>query len=260
LPTWKFLNESVEGTSHRAAETQCQDSSFVTSFRFETDSGLILACSDGAGSAVESKIGSRLACETAVQQAMAFLDGGHAIAEVTPDILRGWAQQVHDAIQAEANRRGLIGRDLACTLLLSVIGHDAAAFVQIGDGAIVVRVGEEYCPVFWPQAGEYQNTTFFVTDAKFEGNIQAEVRQGEIVEIAMFSDGLQMLALHYATKVAHQPFFSPLFEALRKSDDPHELIVPMRQWLDSPAVNGKTDDDKTLILATRLVRNGDTAV
>jgi hypothetical protein len=231
----------------------------VTPFRFETDSGLILACSDGAGSAKESQVGSRLACETAVQQAMSFLDAGHTVAEATPDLLRGWTQQIHDAIQAEADRRGLTARDLACTLLVAIVGESAAAFIQVGDGGIVIREGEEYRPVFWPQAGEYQNTTFFITDTKFDANVQTEIRPGAVAEVAMFSDGLQMLALHYATKAAHQPFFSPMFAALQKAEDHQELIVPMRQWLDSPAVNGRTDDDKTLILATRLVSNGDTA-
>ncbi|MGL4552961.1 MAG: PP2C family serine/threonine-protein phosphatase, partial [Gemmataceae bacterium] len=63
-------------------------------------------------------------------------------------------------------------------------------------------------------------------------------------------DGLQGLALHYATRTAHGPFFAPLFRALRGAD-PEELGDPMRAFLESPRVNGRTDDDKTLILAAR---------
>jgi hypothetical protein len=60
-----------------------------------------------------------------------------------------------------------------------------------------------------------------------------------------------MLALSYASKSAHQPFFARMFAALRKVGDREDLVVPLRQFLDSPAVNDRTDDDKTLVLATR---------
>ena len=78
--------------------------------------------------------------------------------------------------------------------------------------------------------------------------------------LALLSDGLQMLALNYGTKAAHQPFFAPMFASLRKADDAQELLVPLKQFLDSKAVNDRTDDDKTLVLATRVVANGDAAV
>src|SRR6266516_1458430 len=173
---WKFLNESVEGTSHRTSGTECQDSSYVTPFRYETDQGIILACSDGAGSATEAKTGSRLACQTVVQQVMTFLDSGRAVAEATADDIRAWLLAVHTRLDAEAETMGIAPRDLACTLLLAVVGSTGAVFSQIGDGAIVVWEDSEYRPIFWPQSGEYQNTTFFITDEKFAENLQVDVR------------------------------------------------------------------------------------
>ena len=92
-------------------------------------------------------------------------------------------------------------------------------------------------------------------------HMAAVANAGAVERAAEFGlDGLQMLALSYAKKVAHQPFFTPMFAALRKVEDPQELIVPMRQWLDSTAVNQRTDDDKTLILATRVMANAEQAV
>ena len=133
-----------------------------------------------------------------------------------------------------------------------MVGRHGAAFAQIGDGAIVILDGTEYRPVFWPQSGEYHNFTFFLTDPRFERNVQCEVLSRPVDEVALFSDGLQMLALRYETKTAHQPFFVPIFTALRRTAEHEGLIVPMRQFLDSPGVNDRTDDDKTLVLATRL--------
>jgi len=40
---------------------------------------------------------------------------------------------------------------------------------------------------------------------------------------------------------------------------PRGLAGELRAFLDSPAVNQRTDDDKTLVLATRLPANGNGA-
>lgn len=257
---WKFLNESVEGTSHRSTGSECQDSSFASPFEFETDNGVILACSDGAGSAKHPKLGSAITCDVAVRQAMSFLEAGHSVGDATPDVVRAWMNEINAALCTEASALGAVPRDLACTLLLAVIGATSSIFAQVGDGGIVLRDGAEYQPVFWPQTGEYQNTTFFVTDPQFDKNVQVLVRPGKLEEIALFSDGLQMLALNFGKRSAHQPFFSPLFSALRATPDHNQLIVPMRQWLDSAAINARTDDDKTLVLAAKVMANGDAVV
>ena len=109
---WKFLNESVEGTSHRVGGTVCQDHSFVTPFQSDADAGLILACSDGAGSAKESDVGSKVACAAAVEQAMQFLQSGRTAADVDAEVLRAWMAAVHDALKC---RGGAADHDAAGT-------------------------------------------------------------------------------------------------------------------------------------------------
>lgn len=257
---WKLLCESVEGTSHRLAGSACQDSAFATPFSFEADQGLVLACSDGAGSAAQSQVGSALACRLAVERAMAFLADGHAVEDAAEDTLRAWVADVHAGLGAEAERLAVAPRELACTLLLAVVGRSAAAFVQVGDGAIVLLDGAAYRHVFWPHTGEYHNTTFFVTDPAFDQNVQCATLTHAIDELSLMSDGLQMLALDYGTRAVHQAFFGDLFRSLRSAGEPQDLIVPMRQWMDSDRVNGRTDDDKTLILATRVTTGGDAVI
>jgi protein phosphatase 2C-like protein len=242
----------MEGTSHRQSGVGCQDSSFVSPYPLENDEVLILACSDGAGSAIHSQIGSKLACITAVQQVAAFFDTGRRVEHIDKAILGTWMASIHATLEAEAAARSIPSRELACTFLLSVVGRSASAFAQIGDGAIVILENEYYRPIFWPQNGEYQNTTFFLTEAQFADKLQLEITTQPIHEVAMFSDGLQMLALNYANREAHQPFFSQLFQALRTASPSNDLIVPMREFLDSKPINDRTDDDKTLILATRV--------
>ena len=44
--------------------------------------------------------------------------------------------------------------------------------------------------------------------------------------------------------------YDPMFASLRQAASPEELEGPLRQFLDSRPVNDRTDDDKTLMLAT----------
>jgi hypothetical protein len=74
-------------------------------------------------------------------------------------------------------------------------------------------------------------------------------------EVAIFTDGLQMLALNMESRTVHQPFFSDLFRYLRMANDADKVSIlngKLATYLDSPGINGRTDDDKTLFLATRL--------
>ena len=43
---------------------------------------------------------------------------------------------------------------------------------EFGDGAIVALLEEAYQVIFWPQSGEYVNTTNFVTDQEFERHFE----------------------------------------------------------------------------------------
>lgn len=142
-------------------------------------------------------------------------------------------------------------RDLACTLLTAIVGEDGAAFSQIGDGAIVYRASELFQTAFWPQTGEYAGTTFFLTGTDLEKRLMFNVLKNRVDEVALLTDGLQPLALHYDSRTVHAPFFQPMFEAMRQTAEVQSLDEPLNQFLTSKPVNDRTDDDKTLILATR---------
>jgi hypothetical protein len=249
---WKVIAESVEGTSHRRISKSCQDHCCAQALQVGSETVLIVACADGAGSAELSEVGSRLACDR-------FFDAVHAAmvapAQMTaPDraTLLGWYRSVHQALADEAAHREVSMRKLACTLLTAIVGETFSAFAQVGDGSIVFLVDRQYESVFWPQTGEYANITNFITDPDFEGAFEFVDCGKRIDELAVFTDGLQRLALSFATKSVHQPFFEPMFAQLRGSEHADELVIPLRAFLDSPVVNDRTDDDKTLVLATRL--------
>lgn len=249
---WKVIARSVQGVSHKRLETVCQDFCQTAIHVLDTKPVLVLAASDGAGSAEYSEIGSQIACQSVHEVIGERLRGQSELQPVTQAEAVTWYEHVRSAIQHEADTRSVSIRQLACTLLVAVIGERGAALCQIGDGAIVVRDQGELHPVFWPQSGEYANTTNFVTASRTEQDLMFEWRHQPIEDVAMFTDGLQSVALSYATRQAHQPFFNPLLDALRQHATPDDLMEPLRSFLESKNLAQRTDDDLTLILATRI--------
>ena len=252
---WRYVYASVPGVAHRASGAECQDACAVR--WLETPDGktvLALAAADGAGSAAEARSGAELACQTLLAECAAWL-------AQTPDaawtraVAETLIERVRTVLSQRAAETGLSVREFACTLLGAVLADDHALFLQIGDGAIVISIGDDYWPVFWPQAGEYANETYFATDASAAARLEFAASVEPVVEIALLTDGLQPLALHYQTRQAHAPFFRPLFQRLRTAATPGcpaDLQTALERFLDAPALNQRTYDDKTLILATRL--------
>jgi hypothetical protein len=213
---------------------------------------LVIACADGAGSADLSAVGASRACRTIISVIASALKGGLHIRQTDREAVIGWYRGTRTALEQEAGWRGQNLRQVACTLLVAVVGESAARFAQIGDGAIVILDGGDYRPVFWPQSGQYANATNFLTDAGWEESLAFAAQDVRVDELAVMTDGLQALSLDYAAKAAHGPFFVPMFRPLRGAPRGASLRKPLREFLDSPRVNERTDDDKSLILATRM--------
>jgi hypothetical protein len=254
---WKYCFASVAGTFHLKSSAPCQDSSRV---EVVVDGGgadvLIAAASDGAGSAALAQLGSRLACDLFVDEVKTYIEGGNTRSLYSDNFIADWIGKFHRMAVGWSRAESARIQDFACTLLAAVVWHDRAVYFQIGDGAIVVSRRDEpdrYTVVCWPQQGEYANMTNFLTDADAVEKVFREERSGAIDEIAIFTDGIQRLALDYRARSAHAPFFAPLFAWLRPRPSGHsrELSDSLAVYLNSEKINSRTDDDKTLILATR---------
>lgn len=243
---WLVLAESVTGTAHRQRQLPCQDACRFRTFGPSAE-WLVLAVADGAGSAAHADLGALVACDELTRRA----GEGDPAALCTRDAMAALFSDVRMALVAEAERTSSHPRDYACTALLAVLGPATAAFGQVGDGAIVVAHGGEHRAVFWPEPSEYANTTDFLTDDLFAAALRVETTSVPLDEVAVFTDGLQRLALDFSTRAPHPAFFRPLFKALRTAGSPEPLQTPLRQFLDSERVNERTDDDKTLVLAVR---------
>lgn len=252
---WRTVQASVPGVAHQESDIECQDACAVQLAPMTDNQppGLVLVAADGAGSATRSRDGAEQVCQTLLAECAAWLaqatDEDWQPAAVTP-----WLQSLQTVLAQQAAEAALPIREFACTLLGAIVAADRALFLQIGDGAIVIGSGHGYQPIFWPQGGQYVNETWFVTDPNAADFLQCVVIVEPVAEIALLTDGLQPLALHYQSHQAHEPFFRPLFQSLRDYPEDGSLAAltnALEQFLDSPAVNQRTHDDKTLILAIR---------
>ena len=245
---WNTLHASVRGTGHAEDGIECHDTSAVRTITAGGRAFVVLACADGAGSALHAKLGSATACAAVIEAAVNALEA--ADGPFTEDDLAVCFAAAHQAVNAEARRLEVHVRQLSCTLLLAVLGPDASAYAQVGDGVIVFRENQTFRHAFWPDNGETANSTFFVGSPDYEQHLKTKLRPAAR-DVALLTDGLQALALKMAERLAHGPFFEPMFASLRAAESPDALRPGLEKFLDSAAVNARTDDDKTLVLATR---------
>jgi serine/threonine protein phosphatase PrpC len=247
---WQAAGVSVTGLSHLRSGSPCQDAHQLT---LRADGLVVAAVADGAGSAPRAERGA--AC--AVQTALAFLTDH--LAAGLPQHEENWRALLHEALGA--TRQAVVAEaaacesppsDLATTLLIAVATRDLVAACQVGDGAVVARLTDgNFQTVTHPSIQEYLNETTFLTSADALDQAQHAILQKRATGLALFSDGLQMLALRMPQATPHPPFFAPLLRLVAEIRDRSLAEDQLRRFLQSPRVTQRADDDLTLVLAVR---------
>lgn len=254
---WKYALASVIGTSHVKANLPCQDRSQCYVLPTITgESTLVAVVADGAGSAAQSQIGAEIACSETIAELTNYFEEGGSPDDITSDFAQGCLIRIQKKIVLHADADDFNLRDFACTWLAAVIGIDRAIFWQIGDGAIIYSepdAVEDYGIVYWPEKGEYENMTVFVTQPDASEHLMFDSASKYVDEVALITDGIQRLALNFTEQNAHSPFFRGMFTPLRAQDTGYSkhASLALTTFLNSPKVNERTDDDKTLIIASR---------
>lgn len=225
---------------------------------------LIVVASDGAGSAKLSQIGSTETCRFVTQRVRDLCSSGAPPTAITKDMAIQLVLDAQENLRTKAGEAGATLRDVACTLVAGVVAADSAIFLQVGDGVAVVgdrnEGTDDFCWVFWPERGEYANTTCFLSDENVAEHVMFDGGPRRVDEIALLTDGIQHMVLDYKSKAAHAPFFRRMMVPLRGCRDAGHvapLSTALAGYLDSTTVNERTDDDKTLILASRRFSDGE---
>ena len=215
---WRYVAASVTGASHVRSSTECQDACAVEVFETKEGPALVLAVSDGAGSARAGAIGSNATVAGVLERADAWFAAERTVADISDAVIRNWVGGIREEIAELAGKTQTEMRDYAATLLLAVLGQTHSTFAQLGDGALVALTAEqEWSWVFWPMHGEYCNTTYFIVDETATKMLQVESNSRAVHEIAAFSDGLEPLVLDFKERTAFYPFFTRVFRPLRAS-------------------------------------------
>lgn len=256
---WRVIRASVQGTSHARAGQPCQDSSNVDE---NAPAGtLAAAVADGAGSAELSADGSRIAACAATTSATGLLrQHVHPLYEgVLEEILQESVHAARKELEAESCRQKRPLRDFATTLIVAICAPEITGAAQIGDGAMITAGAgisadgsSGYTLFSTPQRGEYANATNFITSDNWQDSLDTSMQYGGIGRLAMFTDGIQSIALNAASGNApHAPFFDPLFSWAEKQEDTDAAGNGLAAFLSSRRVTARADDDLTLLLAVR---------
>jgi protein phosphatase 2C-like protein len=260
---WRYALSSVIGTSHVRSGDPCQDAGACEVIESNEGDVLVAVACDGAGSAKLSQIGSDKTSRFVLRRVTELLNAGLPVIGLSRDLAICLVLDAQEHLRATAEKARAMPRDLACTLVVAVIAPDAATFFQVGDGVVIVgprsEPVNEFSWVFWPERGEYANTTTFVTDESVSEHLQHESSLNGIDEVAVLTDGIQSLVLDYKEHAAHAPFFGRVMAPLRTRADwghAEDLSSALAAYLDSRSINDRTDDDKTLILASRRTVGG----
>jgi len=251
---WKVIGSAVQGISHLQCGKPCEDALNYAVVNTSYNGDVLVCCvSDGAGSAKYAAEASSLVISKAVDYLSEQITNSGDIGEAA---IMSVAEQLYEALKELALQRNEPLNEFSCTFLGCVLFDNKSLFFQIGDGAIIKDDGNNnFVTVWWPQNGEYSNTTSFLIDDPTFCHLKITVVEAHVQEVALFTDGLQLLTLNNENLSVHQPFFTSMFKWLRmavKQEDIDILNRKLREYLNSDAINSRTDDDKTLFLATRL--------
>ncbi len=255
---WRTAHASAIGLAHINQNTQCQDRFACQTIETVGDGEVLIAVvADGAGSTTDGQIGAEIACQIFTSQVTDFLSAKDAsVKSLTADFGRLWISYFQAKIAEISQKDKKALRDYASTFVGAVVGASRSVFYQIGDGAIVFSGSgdaKSYRFAIAPVESEYVNVTDFVTDETAAERLRFEFIEEAVEDLILFSDGIYAVAVDYQTNQPHEPFLMPMIAPLRNGSAPVGLNEKLENFLSSPKINEKTDDDKTIILASRAV-------
>ena len=252
---WKYIYSSVKGSSHEATNTPKQDNCKNCILLINGKDYLVSAVADGAGSAKYSDLSSKFICKLFIRKTKQWLEN-NSLEDLTREVIAKWFIYFQKIIKRTVSIYKLeTVRDFATTLLFSVLSKNYNVFVQIGDGIIAVGDNDNFECVFLPQNGEFINTTHFATESSAVNIFMFKTINESVKRIAMHTDGIEQIALDFKGQKPFIPFFTPFFSAIEKLENSgysETLSKQLELFLQSDRVNKKTDDDKTLFLASVL--------
>ena len=178
---WISAWSSKIGSSHILEGLPCQDSSKVQ--YIENTDFIIAAISDGAGSCVNSHIGSSFLVDRAIKKLTSLLKLKNwienEVLELTPE---KWREELFDLfkelkeeLNSKATESELEFKSLSATLIIAISNGKFIACANIWDGRAAFRNEEsEWLPMVIPTKGEEANQTLFITSDLWDQDVASD--------------------------------------------------------------------------------------
>lgn len=277
LSEWLIVDHSAIGKDHIKKGTPCQDSRYIE--RINSQWGVAVCC-DGAGSKVNSHIGSKFVAEQTAKM-LAFgikaeqwhtnqqLPRAEAWREMAIQVLN----EVNLRLGRYAQEQNLAIDSLGCTVIVVVYSPIGLLVAHIGDGrAAYCNKAGKWQAIMTPFQGEYAGETVFITTSyvwnKTDDFIETQVINDKPFGFTLMSDGCESFAFTTKVNTAENagelklvpvnepfvPFYTYAVSNLKdfhKKNDSHAAIqADWARILEEGSETIKHEpDDKTMILA-----------
>jgi hypothetical protein len=253
--SWRIVGASAPGTLHLKKDLPCQDSFYYKSLPHNQ---AIVAIADGAGFASRSENGADLVVHHAVNRlAHHAQDLLEANDEVCILIMTQVFEEMIRLLYQHADKEKQPLADYATTLTCVYANDTGLVAGQIGDGiAVAETVAGSLMMIARPQKGEYANQSIFLTMDDAIKYLKIRRIKKPIRSFALLTDGLLRLALELPQGHPHASFFRPLIAFASEYDDKEMAQNQLHDFLLSPRVCERTEDDKTIVLAVRTIPPG----
>ncbi len=284
-PCWLAVADSVIGKSHISNHTVCQDNHYFGSFKQCPDWGIAVVC-DGAGSAVNSHLGSEFVAKKVIPSLFekAIIDAKWHLHSTAPSDEEwkelAWEQLKNTYLALKNHAENELGKELSslsCTVIIVVYSPHGLFVTHIGDGrAAYCNEQGEWHPLIVPHKGEEANMTFFLTSITWlqhkhfelpNGNTIPESRivRGKHRAFTLLSDGMEQHSFVCSSwdsvneqwsdpNQAFSGFFDPLVKAIKSEITNEGLNASIHDGWKKILTSGtpqiaNENDDKTMILA-----------
>lgn len=246
---YMWASACVTGASHHACGAPCEDAVASRLITINAIPYFVVGVSDGMGSATHGGRGAEIAANAFVDLAAKRLQSRRSWSG--PGLLTvatGAATDVHHVLARYAARRNADPMNYAATLLACITDGKRTAFVQIGDGAIIIGpMRSSWRPVFPPQRGEYANITRFITEADALEQLQVRLHVGLLHNIALMTDGVEPLVLmRGAVNPALFDHLASVMGGLTRPGPVDALSAQLATLLAGPLVQDRIGDDASL--------------
>ncbi|MDO5318947.1 MAG: PP2C family serine/threonine-protein phosphatase [bacterium] len=265
MTEWKCVGASVIGNDHVRREKPCQDAS--AAIAAPRPAGIVC---DGAGSAVRSHDGARAAVRefgiflAGMEPMFAqFLDDELMPSDVAQGCWRHAATCLGNALCAAKKEVALREdgtkkpEDYDFTLAAVVVGKAYTGFVQVGDGAIIVREGGDNSVVFDPEKGQFANQTKFLTEKVIGTDAfkTTVIPTFHLNGMLLMSDGPQPLMIDLGSQRPGE-IVNQMIDKLSDGGMGREDVIRYlsdSRWFKDP----RGGDDKSIVVFARGEKDGD---